>query len=257
MGRVNHIHLLDRSKTEPFEYDLSEPGKTPYWAERTTNIAVCGLEGFADYKWMRFCVDPAAVSCPACLKKMAKAKLAGRDPQAPRLRAEIDPEAKGGFRHQQGYKAFVGDELVGYLGYEDHHWRVYSLVLLHDGSVANDRAPLTESSRGRVDIMGRLPADTLHYPTRDDALLACAELRGLGRLKTAAELGQELRDAEQRWEEQQLKRRRARAQKEELRDATLAGLVSIRDELSLSNLQRAAIETAIERFTPHTAQDSD
>jgi hypothetical protein len=257
MGRGLHRHLIARRETRPFEFDKFEPPKTPYWGEAEFLVALCGEEHrLGSWRNDRFLEEPNHVTCPQCRTKMARAKLKARPADAAKLTLEQDKEARGGFRHQQGWKALVDGEAVAILGYEEHYWRIYPYVTKRDDEtkevkVVNSHGVLLEdhTTGSRFSSMGyRLPGKALRWTTKEDALMACEGLRQEGVLKTAPELLAEYAEnvrANEAWAAE--RRRKAAERNSEITD-TVEGLKEILAKETLSNFQRQALMTAIATF---------
>lgn len=214
--------------------------------------AYCGELLWASSTYNKAVTDESSVTCPKCRKKLANGRLKTANAGGLSLSMEADKTAKGSFRHAGGWKAFVGGDLVAYLGFQEHYWRVYPLRLgdPQEGGgaeVVNSRDPLHES--GSIASLGsrswHLESGTLRYPSKEEALLACVGLREQGFLKTGTELRAE-RDADLvRWRVENAARKKAKAEAQELLDETLAGLAELMERSDLSNFQRQAAANAI------------
>ena len=224
-------------------------------------VALCGEKQRTD--WMHrpsdhFQTDEGHVTCPACLKKLAARKLKAlrASGAGPALALEPDPEARGGFRHGQGTRVLLDGELVGYVGYQDHHWRVYPLVVetYDDEAKANGPyarlcyQPLGPDGRPASHSMYGLRSEVPRYKTKLDAAMACVELREKGWLKPGPELlADHAAEVAEAAAEREAYRQEARDRRAAL-ETTLAGLRSIARLNSLSDEEHAALHAAIDRY---------
>jgi hypothetical protein len=263
MSRGHHRHLLARRETRPYEFDAYEPGKTPYWADAEFVIALCGQE-YRVSGWGADSVieDRDYVTCPACRRKKARQELRARPAGAAVLTMEQDKEAKGGFRYQQGWKALVNGVQVAILGYEDHGWRIYPLRAFNDDQerglhVRNAYHPIDDEGleAGRTRDY-RLPSSALNFRTKEEALMACEDLRARGKLKTAPERLHAYAEAVRRRDAWAKSERTRVETAEQNRLETLEALNEILEKETLSNFQRQGLMTAIARFEKKPDADS-
>jgi hypothetical protein len=263
MGRANHTHFEVGREYRDDKVGAWEIPPNPRIESREYVLFLCGHAALTENNWNRYDTNPKYVTCPACLKKLAKQALRQRPADAAKLEAVKDPDAKGNFRYQQGYKALLNGEVIAYLGYEDHHWRVYPLTIYHSEDdevpqpyVRNARRPMNEDG-GQSDYSDRwLNSRAAAFKTRDDALMACERLFAEGKLKTAERLLREHVEEQAKWAIESAARRQRRADADKARAELLEALQEVLDQHPLSNFQRMGIVAALERLTPKPAIDS-
>lgn len=158
-------------------------------------------------------------------------------------------------RHGSVNAIYIDDVLVGYVAKADKQWRVYPLV--HDGAeiVAGGR-PLAEVGTAGIDSYGRYESDAFGYKTKDDAFLACEELRATGRLKIGPEIEADRAAAARRWEERESQRKAEEAAVDQSRRDTLEALQDILAVHPLTNFQRQGLVTAIDHFSTEADDES-
>lgn len=260
MSRAHHRHLLVRTETRSHEFNRFEPGKTAYVADAEFKIALCGEEGrVGGYGHERIIEEAQAVSCPVCRTKLAKQALKARPADAPKLSLEQDKGAKGGFRHEQGWKARIDGVPVAIIGYQEHSWRVYPYACRKNDDdvleVVNTYGPMSKD--GDTVALGsyfRLRGGALGFNTKEDALIACEGLRASGVLKTAPELIAGHHAMVQANDEWHARRERERAEAATRNRNTLEALREILAKDTLSNFQRQGLMDAIDTFA---ARNSD
>lgn len=231
---------------------------------RDVDAAICGFESPVRCTWNYFTDEDARVSCPACLKKMAAARLKGFA-GAQRLAAVKDETAYGHFRHKQGWRATLDGETIAYLGYQEHAWRVYPLILETWDEQAKADGPYVRNTAQPLDQHDRVASGGLHaylsrqgdgaYKTRDDALMACLALAERGVLKTGARLIADAAASHRAHAAERAAYKVRRTAAEQARTDTLVGLEEILDKETLTNFQRSALLEAISRFQPKSADD--
>jgi hypothetical protein len=255
MARGHHTHFELSRETRSVNDGLWEHPLKDMTKDVEVVLTKCGEEHRTDRKWQRNTVEPTHVTCPACLKKMAKDALRDRSADAPKLRMEADKTIKGCFRHNGGWRAYVGDDLVAYLGYEDHGWRIYPLAWImgengRPSGVRNDWLPLGDQHGYVERSMHYGLKNALRFPTKDDALLACEDLRANGRLQTEPEILTEREVQKRRAKQVGEQRQREAAEAEQHRNDTLEALREILEKETLSNFQRQGLITAMRQFEP-------
>lgn len=257
MGRrARHTHALDR--VEPRAFPVRDPNLHTNTGESVVEdvrFGVCGYEVRSSWESPRdFDSNLNNITCPDCNKKLAKRAIAARD-SLESLEIVPDKEARGGFRFQGGYRVLLAGETIGYVGYEDHAWRIYPLTLEHhdararaDGPYAlNDQRPLTKggttAARG---LYKYLAQDVLSFKSKEAAALGCEDAFRQGLLKTGPALLAE--HAEHRVVAAREAQARAarQAEQEAAQAETLAGLEEILARETLSNFQRQALMSAID-----------
>jgi hypothetical protein len=259
MGRAHHTHLI--ASEAPREYTVWDPDLLDMGAKEvdTELTALCGETTRA--KWdnhggrPRFIQDASRVSCPKCNKKIAAAALKARPAGAPKLTAVQDKEAKGGFRYKQGWKVLLGDEAIGYVGYEEHAWRIYPLQIERYDDKAKAAGPYIRNTNGVLTRDGevgskhfgswRLPNEALSFDSKEAAILGCEAQFNAGVLKTGPQL---FADYARATEEARIRAReqtRKRDERQERKDETLAALREILEKETLSNFQRMGLMNAI------------
>lgn len=259
MSRAHHYHLIAGRETRPFEFNKWEPPKTPYWGEAEFIIALCGEEHrVGSWKSDRFLEDEKHVTCPQCRAKIARAKLKARPADAPKLTLERDPDACGGFRFKQGWRAVVDGEAVAILGFEEHAWHIYPFVARGPDDenpqvrVTNTRGVLTESGTTASRGLFRLPSAALSFKTKEDALIAAGDLRADGKLKTAPELLVEYHANQVEWARLNAKRKQKDAERDQKNRDTLEALREVLAKETLSNFQREGLMNAIAVYESRT-----
>jgi hypothetical protein len=252
MSRAHHYHLIAGRETRPFEFDKWEPPKTPYWGEAEFIVALCGEEHrVGAWNNDRFLEDEKHVTCPQCRAKIARAKLKARPADAPKLTLVRDPDARGGFRYKQGWRAVVDGEAVAILGFEEHAWHIYPYVARRPDDehpevrVVNSHGVLTDTGTTANRGMYRLPNSALSFKTKEDALLASGELRAAGKLKTVPELLAEYHANQVEWARLNAERKRKDAERGQKNTDTLEALREILAHDTLSNFQREGLMNAI------------
>lgn len=255
MGRARHTHALDRIIQREFPvYGLHHTPTTEKVVE-DVKVAVCGHEVRASWDHDRdFDDNHNNVSCPTCNKKLAQAALKARPPGSGRLLIEADKAAKGYFRHNGGSKVILNGEVIGYVGYQDHGWRLYPLMLeRYDDKaraggayVRNSPTPLktdgTTQARALYEYLGR---DVFAFKSKEAAALGCEQQHRAGLMLTEAQLWAEANAAEITAQAEQAAREQRKAERQAAKDETLQGLNEILERETLSNFQRQALMTAI------------
>lgn len=257
MARANHSHFeIHRETRTVIDGQYEHP---PRPEERQVEFVTnrCGGEVRVEYKWNRHTTDPKHVDCPACLKKMASDRLKALGEVT--LRLEPDKAVRYTVcRTGTNNKVFEGDVHIGYVGYEDHKWRVYPLAYRHDldkPEISMSREPLAEQGTAGRGHYG-LDRDALSFPTKVDAMLECGELRAAGRLKTVEEIKTERRAQAARWAAEQKRRQQQVDMAEQERLETVTALQEIFEKETLTNFQRTGLMTAIARYVAE-APESD
>lgn len=249
-----HIHAKREERAK--EYHVYAPNGHEITGQEigVEGVAECGYAGRIDKDrtWgVRFADEGGTVTCPACNKKLGARLMRERQRAGgPALDVVLDTEAQGGFRYQQGYKVNLDGETIAYVGYEEHGWRLYKLVV--DGE--EGAAPVVRNSRRPVDEAGAICSlswgriyGAVKFPSRDHAALAAEAYLRAGKIKTGAALLKE--QAENADELRRLKAERERrvAQAEDRRREVLEGLREVL-ALDLNNQQRDAVVAAIEQI---------
>ncbi|AFU88121.1 hypothetical protein CcrColossus_gp251 [Caulobacter phage CcrColossus] len=247
MGRGIHTHLEVGRETQPVNEGLFEQPKEDRWVDREFVLTKCNDRLRADYRWYRTTTKESHVDCPKCLTKLSKERLKARV-GGPRLRLEKSEERIFAARHGTTNAVYVDDVLVGYVAKADKQWRVYPLIPDGDQVIVSGR-PLAEVGTAPIDSYGRYDREALGYKTKDDALLACEELRSSRRLKAAEEVIADRKAAEQRWEDREAKRKAEALTAAHRRRETLEALQDILATHPLTNYQRQGLVTAIEHFS--------
>lgn len=249
MGRANHCHFdVKREVRTVIDGEYEHP---PRREERQVEFVTyrCGQDARVEYKWNRHTTNPNHVDCPACLKKMANDRL--KTLGKVNLRLEPDKSVRpNSCRTGTTNKVFENDVHIGYVGYEDHKWRVYPLSYRYDldqPRVAMNREPLAETGTAGRGHYG-LDRDALGFPTKVDAMLECGVFRAAGRLKTAAEIEAARRAYHLRSVAEEKQRQQLRDTMEAERQDTLLALQEIFEKETLSNFQRTGIMNAIARL---------
>lgn len=254
MGRAHHYHWL---KTRlPREYDVWSDAEGRWLEQKEVDdelTAICGYNTRS--KWVRdgrtFATEKKHVTCPKCRTKLAKEALKARSADAPKLAVERDPDARGGFRYKQGWRAVVDGEAVAILGFEEHAWHIYPFVARRPDDehpevrVVNTHGVLTESGTTASRGLSRLPSSALSFKTKEDALLAAGDLRAAGKLKTAPELLVEYHANQVEWARLNAERKQKDAERGEKNRDTLEALREILAKETLSNFQREGLMNAI------------
>jgi hypothetical protein len=259
--------MIERREMRPHEFNRYEPGKESYVQDCEFFVAVCG-ESHRIGSWgpehdrRDWTEEENYVSCPKCRTKLAKAALKARPADAPKLTLARDPEARGGFRYKQGWRALVDGETVAILGFEEHSWHIYPLVVRRpddehpDLRVINSHGVLTESGTTASRGMFRLPNTALCYKTKEDALLAAGDLRVSGKLKTAPELLTQYHADQEEWARQSAERKRKDGERDQTNRETLDALREILAKETLSNFQRQGLVNAIEMVEARMKRDT-
>lgn len=249
MGRASHCHF--EVKREPRTVNDGQHERPPRDETREVEFIIyrCGEAARAEWKWHRHSTDPKYVDCPACLKKMAtdRWKASG----VTNLRLEPDKTAQNiHCRSGTINKVFEDDVHIGYVGYEDHSWRIYPLSYRYDidnPTVTINSGPLAEEGTAYRGHYG-LDQDALRFSTKVDAMLDSGLLRAAGRLKTAAEIEAARRAYLARSAAEDKQRQQLLDTIEAERQDTLLALQEIFEKETLSNFQRTGIMNAIARL---------
>lgn len=272
MSRTQHSHMIASEAPKQFKtWDSRTGHESAEFEDDIELTAMCGetTRGSWNLKqsWSKFTYDGAHISCPKCNKKIAQAQIKARSADRPALTAEADPEAKGGFRHKQGWKVLLGSELIGYVGFEEHAWRIYPLQIESYDEKAKESGPYIRNARGVLDRDGdtgskafgswSLPAKSLHYKSKEAAMLGCEAMYASGILKSGPQLFAEREEANARAQVAMAERRQKESDKTERRNDTLAALQEILDKETLSNFQRMGLMNAIADLTPKQTPSVD
>lgn len=268
MGRRTlHTHVLDR--VEPRAFSVRDPvlhTNTGETVVEDVRIGVCGYEVRSSWARTRdFDSNLNNITCPDCNKKLAKRAIQARE-SLESLEIKADKQARGGFRFQGGYQVLLAGETIGYVGYEDHAWRIYPLTLEHyderaraEGPYAlNDQRPLNQDgSTAARGLYKYLAQSVLSFKSKEAAALGCEDAFRQGLLKTGpallAEHARYRRDAAREAQARAARRAEGEAAKTE----TLAGLEEILARESLSNFQRQALMNAIDVVRKQPANDGE
>lgn len=250
-GRHIHAKREERAK----EYAVYAPNG---WEKTGTEpgvegVAACGYAGRIDQdrSSVRFADEGGLVTCPACNKKLGAQLMRERQRAGgPALDIVLDAQATGGFRYKQGYKVNLDGETIGYIGYEEHAWRLYKLVIAPERGggevVRNAHHPVEESGETCSLSWGRI-RDAAKFPSRDHAALAAEAYLRAGKIKTGAALRAERAEANAAYEKKQAERQAREAQAGDRKREVLGGLREVLT-LDLNNQQRDSVVAAIEQI---------
>jgi hypothetical protein len=232
MSRAHHRHMIERREMRPHEFNGTSPARIlcpeiASFSSRSVASRIESVPGDRKHDRRNWTEEENYVSCPKCRTKLAKAALKARPADAPKLTLERDPDARGGFRYKQGWRALVDGETVAILGFEEHSWHIYPLVVRRPDDehpevrVINSHGVLTESGTTASRGMFRLPNTALCFKTKEDALLAAGDLRRLWQAEDRAGTahGVSRRSGRMGASERRAKRKDGRARSDESRHA--------------------------------------
>lgn len=271
MGRRTfHTHALARIDQRPFDvYAVDGYTRTGEKALENVKIALCGHEVRAAWDRDRdFDTNPNNITCPTCNKKLAQAAIKARPDGAGRLEIIADKAARGGFRHAGGSKVVLEGEVIGYVGFEDHAWRIYPLMIERWDDKAEAGGPYVRNAPRPMDKDGsissldrsyRPPPSVPRYRSKEAAALACEQAYLQGLLKTGAQLHQEAAEYAKAAQESADRRSALVAERLAEKSQTLNALDEILNTKTLSNFQRQGLMNAIALVERHkvTAYETD
>jgi hypothetical protein len=203
---------------------------------RSRPIPVCGDDKF-DYP--ESTEDEDKVTCGACRSGIFKRRLAERPADAVSL--ELG-KFEGMSPYRFTYKALVGGEHVGFVVYDGAYgagaWHVCSINVPD----AKDRREV--SFKMAADPKADHPRDA-SFRTKEEALIACEEMRAQGRLRTFAEEDKRMTE----WRAELARRSTAyearKVREAEDRDLAELAITEVLATLNLTNTQHAGLEAAL------------